>query len=98
MCVCVSLSPDLVNPLGLTPWSVLCERDSDSLLSSCCVFCPLQSWLKPGGKLLISDYCCGEKPWTPAFQDYVKQRGYILYTPPQYGRVGGPGVADRFCS
>ncbi|KAK6466352.1 phosphoethanolamine N-methyltransferase 3 isoform X2 [Huso huso] len=46
------------------------------------LFKQFYSWLKPGGKLLISDYCCGEKPWTPAFQDYVKQRGYILYTPP----------------
>jgi len=44
------------------------------------------SWLKPGGRLLISDYCCGEKPWTTPFQNYVKQRGYILYTPPQYGK------------
>lgn len=46
-----------------------------------------QSWLKPGGQLLISDYCCGEKPWTPVFESYVKQRGYILYTPSQYGQV-----------
>ncbi|XP_074504801.1 uncharacterized protein LOC141775384 [Sebastes fasciatus] len=44
------------------------------------------SWLKPGGKLLISDYCCGEKPWTPVFEAYVKQRGYVLYTPSQYGK------------
>nr|DBA17099.1 TPA: hypothetical protein GDO54_002594 [Pyxicephalus adspersus] len=44
------------------------------------------SWLKPGGKLLITDYCCGEKPWSPVFQEYVKQRGYILYTPEEYGQ------------
>ncbi|XP_077466597.1 phosphoethanolamine methyltransferase isoform X1 [Stigmatopora argus] len=44
------------------------------------------SWLKPGGQLLISDYCCGEKPWTPQFEAYVEQRGYILYTPSQYGK------------
>ncbi|XP_076015723.1 phosphoethanolamine methyltransferase isoform X2 [Genypterus blacodes] len=50
------------------------------------MFTRFHSWLKPGGKLLISDYCCGEKPWTPQFQTYVKQRGYILYTPPQYGK------------
>ncbi|XP_019739480.1 phosphoethanolamine methyltransferase isoform X3 [Hippocampus comes] len=43
-------------------------------------------WLRPGGQLLISDYCCGEKPWTPQFEAYVKQRGYILYTPSQYGK------------
>lgn len=46
-----------------------------------------QSWLKPGGQLLISDYCCGEKPCIPVFETYVKQRGYILYTPSQYGKV-----------
>ncbi|KAM4617374.1 uncharacterized protein O3C94_021407 isoform 2-T2 [Discoglossus pictus] len=44
------------------------------------------SWLKPGGKLLITDYCCGERPWSPVFQEYVKQRGYILYTPQEYGQ------------
>ncbi|XP_018408389.1 PREDICTED: phosphomethylethanolamine N-methyltransferase-like [Nanorana parkeri] len=45
------------------------------------------SWLKPGGKLLITDYCCGEQPWSPVFQEYVKQRGYILYTPEEYGQL-----------
>ncbi|XP_061756323.1 phosphoethanolamine methyltransferase isoform X1 [Nerophis ophidion] len=53
------------------------------------------SWLKPGGQLLISDYCCGEKPWTAPFETYVKQRGYILYTPSQYGKF----IQDAgFCS
>lgn len=50
------------------------------------LFKRFHSWLKPGGQLLISDYCCGEKPWTPTFQDYVQQRGYVLYTPQQYGQ------------
>uniref|UniRef100_A0A8C2GAV8 phosphoethanolamine N-methyltransferase n=2 Tax=Cyprinus carpio TaxID=7962 RepID=A0A8C2GAV8_CYPCA len=50
------------------------------------LFRKFYSWLKPGGKLLISDYCCGEKPWSPAFQDYIIQRGYILYTPQRYGQ------------
>uniref|UniRef100_A0AAQ5ZRH9 phosphoethanolamine N-methyltransferase n=1 Tax=Amphiprion ocellaris TaxID=80972 RepID=A0AAQ5ZRH9_AMPOC len=50
------------------------------------LFKRFHSWLKPGGQLLISDYCCGEKPWTPAFEAYVKQRGYVLYTPTQYGK------------
>ncbi|XP_028271801.1 phosphoethanolamine methyltransferase [Parambassis ranga] len=49
------------------------------------LFKRFHSWLKPGGQLLISDYCCGEKPWTPAFDAYVKQRGYILYTTSEYG-------------
>ncbi|XP_052010897.1 uncharacterized protein LOC127663378 isoform X2 [Xyrauchen texanus] len=50
------------------------------------LFTKFYSWLKPGGKLLISDYCCGEKPWSPVFQEYVNQRGYILYTPQRYGQ------------
>ncbi|KAM3866799.1 phosphoethanolamine methyltransferase [Diretmus argenteus] len=50
------------------------------------LFKRFHSWLKPGGRLLITDYCCGEKPWTPQFLAYVKQRGYILYTPSQYGK------------
>ncbi|XP_072350930.1 uncharacterized protein [Scyliorhinus torazame] len=44
-------------------------------------------WLKPGGKLLITDYCCGELPWSAHFQEYVRQRGYILYTVPKYGKM-----------
>ncbi|XP_075902732.1 phosphoethanolamine methyltransferase isoform X2 [Nelusetta ayraudi] len=51
------------------------------------LFKRFHSWLKPGGQLLISDYCCGEKPWTPVFDAYVKQRGYILYTPSRYGKL-----------
>ncbi|KAJ8406010.1 hypothetical protein AAFF_G00308980 [Aldrovandia affinis] len=50
------------------------------------LFKSFYSWLKPGGKVLISDYCCGELPWSSQFQEYVKQRGYILFTPPQYGK------------
>ncbi|XP_030622652.1 phosphoethanolamine methyltransferase [Chanos chanos] len=50
------------------------------------LFKRFHSWLKPGGRVLISDYCCGEKPWSPQFQAYVNQRGYILYTPQRYGQ------------
>ncbi|XP_048883463.1 phosphoethanolamine methyltransferase isoform X2 [Brienomyrus brachyistius] len=44
-------------------------------------------WLKPGGKILVTDYCCGEKPWSPEFQEYVRQRGYCLLTPEKYGQM-----------
>ncbi|KAM4732463.1 phosphoethanolamine methyltransferase isoform 2-T3 [Anableps anableps] len=50
------------------------------------LFKRFHSWLKPGGQLLVSDYCCGEKPWTPVFEAYIKQRGYILCTPLEYGK------------
>ncbi|XP_043113005.1 phosphoethanolamine N-methyltransferase 3-like [Puntigrus tetrazona] len=71
--------PDAVFDVVYSRDTILHIRDKPDL------FRKFYSWLKPGGKLLISDYCCGEKPWSPAFQDYINQRGYILYTPQRYG-------------
>ena len=42
--------------------------------------------LKPGGRLLVSDYCRGEKESTQEFLDYEKQRGYNLWTVKRYGK------------
>jgi len=42
-------------------------------------------WLKPGGTLFISDYCCGPEPHAKDFITYVEQRQYHLLTPTQYG-------------
>lgn len=44
-------------------------------------------WLKPGGKVLISDYC--KNPGTPSeeFKEYIKQRGYDLHDVGTYGKV-----------
>lgn len=61
--------------------TILHISDKEALFKRFC------SWLKPGGKLLITDYCCGEQPWSPVFEEYVKQRGYILYTPEGYGQL-----------
>jgi len=45
-------------------------------------------WLKPGGKLFISDYCAGEKStWNSEFSAYVASRGYDLHTPAGYGKM-----------
>ena len=44
-------------------------------------------WLKPGGILFITDYCCGELPHSDAFGEYLKDRKYHLYTPEQYTRI-----------
>ncbi|DAZ96530.1 TPA: hypothetical protein N0F65_011207 [Lagenidium giganteum] len=44
-------------------------------------------WLKPGGRVLISDYCCGEHESSDRFKKYVAQRGYHLLSPSQYGKV-----------
>uniref|UniRef100_A0A665XEH2 phosphoethanolamine N-methyltransferase n=1 Tax=Echeneis naucrates TaxID=173247 RepID=A0A665XEH2_ECHNA len=68
-------------------FDVIYSRDTILHISDkLALFKRFHSWLKPGGQLLISDYCCGEKPWTQAFEAYVKQRGYVLYTPSQYGK------------
>ncbi|CAH1779771.1 unnamed protein product [Owenia fusiformis] len=44
-------------------------------------------WLKPGGRLLITDYCCTDDKWSDIYTEYVKQRGYHLMSPKQYGKV-----------
>jgi len=54
------------------------------------LFSSFYSWTKPGGCLLISDYCCGEADrslWSQQFTQYVKQRGYQLHTVQQYGKL-----------
>ncbi|KDO18852.1 hypothetical protein SPRG_15851 [Saprolegnia parasitica CBS 223.65] len=52
------------------------------------LFAKFYTWLKPGGRLLISDYCCGEaETQTARFKAYVASRGYHLLTPAAYGQV-----------
>ena len=48
------------------------------------LFSVLNASLRPGGQLLFTDYCCGQKPWSEAFSAYVDSRGYILHTLPDY--------------
>jgi len=43
--------------------------------------------LKPGGLLVITDYCCGEGAHSQDFKNYVKQRGYNLLTVKDYGKT-----------
>ena len=40
--------------------------------------------LKPGGKLLFTDYCCRDGPRSKAFADYVSQHHYCLHTVQEY--------------
>lgn len=51
------------------------------------LFKTFYKWLKPGGKVLISDYCKG--PGTPSetFAEYIKQRGYDLHDVEAYGQM-----------
>lgn len=51
------------------------------------LFAQFKDWLKPGGKVFITDYCCGPKPWSDEFTVYVAERGYSLLTPTEYGDI-----------
>jgi phosphoethanolamine N-methyltransferase len=44
-------------------------------------------WLKPGGKVLISDYCKNPGKPSEEFSAYIKQRGYDLHDVKAYGQV-----------
>ncbi|ESO09748.1 hypothetical protein HELRODRAFT_183893 [Helobdella robusta] len=51
------------------------------------LFTLFHKWLRPGGRLLISDYCCTQDSWSDDFEAYVKQRGYILLSVERYGKL-----------
>ncbi|KAE8900750.1 Phosphoethanolamine [Phytophthora fragariae] len=51
------------------------------------LFAKFFRWLKPGGRVLISDYCRGEQESSDRFKNYVAGRGYHLLSPSQYGKV-----------
>ncbi|KAJ0049545.1 hypothetical protein Pint_17048 [Pistacia integerrima] len=44
-------------------------------------------WLKPGGKVLISDYCKSSGTPSSEFAEYIKQRGYDLHDVKAYGHM-----------
>lgn len=44
-------------------------------------------WLKPGGKVLISDYCRRSGKPSDEFAEYIKQRGYDLHDVEAYGQM-----------
>ena len=48
------------------------------------LFGRIKKWLKPGGRLFISDYAHGGLPWSDEFTCYVEQRGYNLLTIQEY--------------
>ena len=50
----------------------------------CCRFLKV---LKPGGRLLISDYCKAPGQPSEDFAGYIQQRGYDLHSVEEYGRM-----------
>jgi phosphoethanolamine N-methyltransferase len=51
------------------------------------LFSNLYRVLKPGGRMLFTDYGCGERPWPWSFARYVKARGYALHTLGEYSAL-----------
>ncbi|XP_052231332.1 uncharacterized protein LOC127844849 isoform X1 [Dreissena polymorpha] len=51
------------------------------------LFKQFYKWLKPGGKLFITDYCCSDDDHSNKFKAYVRQRNYNLLSPAKYGEV-----------
>ncbi|XP_024022153.1 phosphomethylethanolamine N-methyltransferase [Morus notabilis] len=51
------------------------------------LFRSFYKWLKPGGKVLISDYCQSAGTPSPEFAKYIKQRGYDLHDVEAYGQM-----------
>lgn len=51
------------------------------------LFRSFYKWLKPGGKVLISDYCRNSGTPSPEFAEYIKQRGYDLHDVEAYGQM-----------
>ena len=50
-------------------------------------FISQQSWLKPGGHLLITDYCCSRGEHSELFKKYLAERQYHLIDVESYGKV-----------
>ncbi|XP_062118017.1 phosphoethanolamine N-methyltransferase 2 [Humulus lupulus] len=51
------------------------------------LFRSFYKWLKPGGKVLISDYCKSAGTPSTEFSNYIKQRGYDLHDVEAYGQM-----------
>jgi len=51
------------------------------------LFQKFYKWLKPGGRLLISDYCKSHGTASLDFREYIKQRGYDLHDVDAYGQM-----------
>jgi len=51
------------------------------------LFKKILSWLKPGGQLLVTDYCCSPGKHSEQFKKYLEQRQYHLVDVESYGKL-----------
>ena len=82
-----NLAPESLDVIYSRDTLLHLDAASKELLFQKCV-----GWLKPGGKLIIGDYCLGRnsnatgEP-TELFEKYLQARGYHMWTPRDYGKV-----------
>ena len=50
------------------------------------LFSTLHGLLAPGGRIVITDYARGKAPGSPEFETYIKETGYHVVEPEQYGQ------------
>ncbi|XP_015768453.1 PREDICTED: phosphoethanolamine N-methyltransferase 1-like [Acropora digitifera] len=65
---------------------VLCDKHSMNLTQIFGV-AEMFKWLKPGGELLISDYCKGPQELSDVMKAYIAKRQYHLLSPEEYGKL-----------
>ena len=51
------------------------------------LFAVLLRALKPGARIMITDYCAAPPPWSAGFAAYVQQRNYDLHDVDAYARL-----------
>ncbi|KAJ7376646.1 hypothetical protein OS493_033528 [Desmophyllum pertusum] len=61
--------------------TILHIKDKKSL------FQKILRWLKPGGQLLITDYCCSPDTPSEQFKKYLEERQYHLIDVESYGKI-----------
>ena len=79
----------LVHPFEENSFDLIYSRDVIlHIASKDKLFARLFAATKPGGKLVMTDYCCGPQDlWDDEFKAYVAQRGYTLVTVDQYKAI-----------
>ncbi|XP_075516828.1 phosphoethanolamine N-methyltransferase 1-like [Primulina tabacum] len=69
-------------------FDVIYSRDTIlHIQSKLALFRSFYKWLKPGGKVLISDYCRSTGSPSAEFSQYIEQRGYDLHDIKAYGQM-----------
>ncbi|KAG2411176.1 Phosphomethylethanolamine N-methyltransferase [Vigna angularis] len=73
--------PDNTFDVIYTRDTMLHVKDKPTLFRS------FYKWLKPGGKILITDYCKSARSPSSEFAEYIKKGGYYLHDMTAYGKM-----------